>query len=128
MTADLDLGWMSRAACRGLTRLMYPALRNGRASQDGVYDEALAICATCPVLDDCRAWAETQPDQWDSVAVVGGLTPAQRSAPVACGPRRGEVAGYARHRQANESPCDPCRIAVNEYSREHKRRRRKQAS
>ena len=123
-----DLGWMSRAACRGLTHLMYPPMRQGLAPQDGIYDEALAICATCPVLDDCRAWAETQPDQWRSTAVIGGLTPAERPGG-ACGQMMGESAGHSRHVRAGEDPCDPCRRARNAQNASGKRaRRREQAA
>jgi hypothetical protein len=38
---------------------------------------ALALCARCPVLVECAAWATTAPA--DDQAVIGGLTPADRA-------------------------------------------------
>lgn len=35
----------------------------------------------------------------------------------------GTYAGFQRHRKARESPCDPCRLARNEYYAEYRRRR-----
>jgi transcription factor WhiB len=39
---------------------------------------ALALCARCPVLAPCRAWAATVPP--DDPSVLGGTTPADRLA------------------------------------------------
>lgn len=36
-----------------------------------------AICAVCPVLDECRAWALTEPDPAVS-HIAGGLHPEER--------------------------------------------------
>jgi len=44
----------------------------------GSRDLALALCQRCPVLAPCAAWATTAPP--DDPAVIGGTTPAQRSA------------------------------------------------
>jgi Transcription factor WhiB len=44
----------------------------------GSRDLALALCARCPVLAPCRAWASTAPAT--DAAVIGGTTPADRSA------------------------------------------------
>jgi len=40
--------------------------------------KAKAICATCPVLEPCQAWAMTDPDPaYDLIA--GGLDPLERA-------------------------------------------------
>ena len=45
--------WMERAACRGLpTDLFFPE-RGGRAAASA----AKAVCAACPVSDDCYEYA-----------------------------------------------------------------------
>lgn len=47
--------WEDRAACRGLTALMYPGNDpHGQA-------RARAICATCPVIDECLDYALSLP-------------------------------------------------------------------
>jgi hypothetical protein len=48
----------------------------GRASLAKVA-RAKALCAGCPMLGPCRAWALTQPDPCVGL-VAGGLTPAER--------------------------------------------------
>ena len=72
--------WIADAACRG-RRMWYTTLQAHHAhvtAPDRAMEvEALAICAQCPVLDECRAWALTSPDPAiDHVA--GGMTPRQR--------------------------------------------------
>ena len=72
--------WIADAACKG-QRMWYTAMQ-AHHSRIGVNDrkmeaEALAICADCPVLQQCRSWALTSPDPAiDHVA--GGMTPRQR--------------------------------------------------
>lgn len=122
MTTDLDLDWMGRAECRGATHLMFPPLHAGPTLLDGVYARALAICAACPVTVECRAWAETQPDQWESAAVVAGLTPVERR-PV-CGGLLGTLGGHSRHRRVPEPPCPACRGAMSAWTREYRDRRK----
>jgi hypothetical protein len=39
---------------------------------------AKTICADCPVLEPCRAWALTRPDPCEAL-VAGGFTPAERT-------------------------------------------------
>jgi hypothetical protein len=45
--------WRNRAACRGLTNIMFPESSGSRRPAD--YAPALAICAGCPVAEPCRA-------------------------------------------------------------------------
>lgn len=67
---DSDHGdWRSHAACADHDPELFhlnPG-ENPRA--------ALAICATCPVIAPCRAWAD---EIGDDDAILGGTTPKQR--------------------------------------------------
>ena len=59
--------WVGRARCAGQSAMF---------GDDSRSDEALAACAACPVLRQCRRWALR-----NAVAgVAGGLTPAERAA------------------------------------------------
>lgn len=59
--------WMRRAACAGRPTMFDDAARTG---------EALRLCARCPVLAECRAWA-----LGTAVAgVAGGMTEGSRAA------------------------------------------------
>jgi hypothetical protein len=76
------------AACRGRTREMtMPGMENnGIRSWSKVTHQshahriaaAKALCADCPVLEACRAWALTRPDPCH-ILIAGGMTPAERS-------------------------------------------------
>lgn len=50
--AEGDTAWMAGAACRGADpRLFFP-------ERGDPIDEAVAICATCEVFDQCATYAE----------------------------------------------------------------------
>lgn len=57
--------WVRRAACSG---------RSDAFEQPGRTTDALAVCARCPVLGDCRQWALHHAVS----GVAGGLTAAAR--------------------------------------------------
>jgi hypothetical protein len=64
----VSLSWTDRAACLGLEDAFL--LGDGRGSDNrGAAQEAVRLCASCPVLPQCRAWSEGY--SWTSV-VVGG--------------------------------------------------------
>lgn len=92
--------WASAAACRGATARMAMARETGhdaRRRNSERNERAKAICATCPVLDECRQWALTSPDPAEQM-IAGGLTPDERFAA-----RTG-----ARRRRSGDPrvPCD----------------------
>ncbi len=61
--------WMVFAACRNADPLVFfPTTRDG-------VDEALAICATCPVRADCLDYAVEARERF---GVWGGMTEKQR--------------------------------------------------
>ena len=57
--------WREQAACRDHTATMFADFPD--------YGPALAICATCPVIDPCREASVNEP--W---GVWGGTTPEER--------------------------------------------------
>ena len=75
--------WADQAACkgRGHDMEMPPKPKSGAWTnhQYEHVETAVAICHTCPVIDDCAAWALTRPDPATQM-VAGGYTPNQRDA------------------------------------------------
>lgn len=66
--------WMEKAACTGIfTELFFYTSGPGHTESD--VTAALAICRTCPVINQCLKFAF---DTGDRFAVLGGTTPAQR--------------------------------------------------
>lgn len=53
--------WRKRAACAGQVAAMFPERGQPAAP-------ARALCRSCPVLDECRAWVATVPEQVGIVA------------------------------------------------------------
>lgn len=108
-----------RLACWGRADDMVADSTNPHARQRQE-QRAKAICAECPVLDRCRAWALHHDDDLWPVMVVGGMTPGERRrarfGSEACGTDR----GWQRHRRAGQAACAACLAAHNEYTRLHK--------
>lgn len=105
--------WTRDAACRGATQTMTVSEKRSSPAREA---KAKAICANCPVIDQCRQWAMQTPDP--AVALVaGGLTPKERNAlhnrPRAKTAECGTDSGWYKHRRLNEPTCQPCRLAHN---------------
>ena len=61
-------GWVDRASCRGRVDLFFP-------STGGAYPkEARALCASCPVSDQCRTAGWREPD-----GMWAGESPSERT-------------------------------------------------
>jgi WhiB family transcriptional regulator, redox-sensing transcriptional regulator len=61
--------WRPAAACRDVdTAVFFP-------SRDADYGAARAVCACCPVTDDCLNYALAHPDL---LGMWGGTTPRER--------------------------------------------------
>ena len=70
-----SMDWFSKAACKGLTHLMFP-----KEHKDITYiAEARAICKSCPVQKDCLEYALEFPPA-DMHGVWAGLTSRQLAA------------------------------------------------
>lgn len=92
--------------CVGKTDLMYDESREA---------EAIRLCLSCPILDECRENSLSEKH-----GVWGGMTPRERGFYLnRRRPRRqgvcGTPAGYKRHWDADETPCNPCRVAMGNY-------------
>jgi WhiB family transcriptional regulator, redox-sensing transcriptional regulator len=109
--------WMSQARCTAEDpELFFPrTLEEERAAK--------AVCATCPVLNDCRehvlALAAEQPVE----GVWAAMTTADRNREMRlldttrCGTRE----GHAQHRRLKELPCRRCRAWwANEERKRHR--------
>ena len=71
--------WRDQAACNGAdTRLFYP-------EDGGSVRKAMAFCAVCPVVAECRQWALEFPEVW---GVWGGTSERDRRQPRAAGVSR----------------------------------------
>lgn len=69
--------WQLRAQCRGLSiDLFYPVHGATLLERRRIERDAKRICATCPVLDDCRRHAITAREPF---GVWGGLTSTERA-------------------------------------------------
>lgn len=132
------------AACRGM---------NPNDFMPGVGERkkiaiAKAICATCPVLNACRAYSFESATEIDLYGIFGGLTRQERikimrasnvtvrrttvgllkrkdPEPVAvCG----TLSAYQRHVRRKEQPCDPCRQANREHMAQYRERNKRRGA
>jgi WhiB family redox-sensing transcriptional regulator len=110
--------WMSNAACRGMdANIFFPERGDDLAP-------ARAICARCPVSNDCLIFAYTHP--LITAGVWGGTSHNERrraghhqkarSGPIPM-PGHGTNSGYGRHRRAGTTACDACKAAHSAYVR-----------
>ena len=105
--------WQAQAACRDQENAIFFPQRGGDAKP------AKAICAVCPVFDECLDYALHAGDLqgiWAGTSERERIRLRQRRGinllPMAqCGTR----SGYLRHIKAGERACDRCLTAANEY-------------
>lgn len=105
--------WAQMAACRENPDLMFPkgSFPYARATKTAV-EEAKAVCAGCPVLEQCRAYtARVRP----TYGVWAGefFQDKNRSAGTSWAPAAacGTLAGHRVHYRRGEKPCGRCRDA-----------------
>lgn len=126
------VSWREQAACRGTIKVEVFYERDPRV--------ALAVCAACPVVAECRAEADECETPASTFGVRGGETERERferrhwtwqgtwkgwgrgrpPAPM----RHGTLAGYRKHRYRGDVPCDLCVEAMRQRSREYQERYR----
>lgn len=118
----LEEPWMADKACAGRTSEMFVDANGARvnATQQAAIDRALAICAGCPVRDQCADWAIHLPESIRvRYCVVGGMTPgdlnrarktkaAQRERRYRHRPKCGSRYSYRLHLEFGED-CTLCR-------------------
>jgi len=119
------LAWQRDAACRepGVDPDWFFAAKGDHASMS----KALAVCAVCPVREQCLQFALSDPE---SIGVWGGTSAKQRRTmrresgmsrargpePFPCGTRAAAI----RHRKLHEAVCEECRAAERDYNRAHR--------
>ena len=59
--------WTEDAACKGMTEIMFPV----RGDVGGVA-RAKAICASCPVIDECLDFVSHNPEKYGVWAGIAG--------------------------------------------------------
>ena len=102
--------WSDRAACKGLTDVMFPV----RGDWQGV-ERAKAICATCPVIDSCLEWISRNPERYGIWAGIAGKEITEERK------RRQIIPNKAKHGSRSKYTagcrCEHCTEANNAYSR-----------
>lgn len=135
--------WINQAACRGVS----PNLMVPEKSDLGAIQTAKEICATCPVINECRDYGLNIHRQADLDGVFGGLskierlrilrkenlprrrqTPMNSSATRFYNPARefvpcGTTSAYQRHLRYKERPCHACKQAHAEQTAMYRARR-----
>ena len=56
-TAVVDLAWMDRGECRGMTHLFFPSVAERPQARERREAQARAVCANCRVAVTCRQFA-----------------------------------------------------------------------
>ena len=77
-----DRSWRGRAACRGSGELFFAPNSDDGPARGWSAEQAKAVCGSCPVRAECRAWAVLTRQQ---DGVWGGLDE-DRAAPAAAPP------------------------------------------
>lgn len=112
--------WMEFGTCRSVDpNLFFPD-----PSDYTQVKKAKAVCAVCPVINECREYA--LPDAslsgtWGGMSERDRMTArrAIEKQPAPHGTRR----GYEAHLKTKTPVCQECREAKNAYERKYKKRR-----
>jgi WhiB family redox-sensing transcriptional regulator len=114
--------WVEDRACADHPTTMFYADSPGAS----VYAAARAVCAGCPVRQECLDYALENREPY---GMWGGLAPMERWKLVqgkrATMWQHGTAAGYKRHRRLGEEACDECRHANREAARARRKSRAK---
>ena len=119
--------WQAQGACRGYDPNWWHPPRGANHNTD----KAKAICADCPVADECLTYAIDNGERrgiWGGVSIdthrrrqAKALTPKPPRSPgrpfVALPIAHGTNGGYQQEKHRGLTPCDECREARNAYRR-----------
>lgn len=97
--------WAARAACKGKTSLFYP-----KAGDSKSYQAAVSICKACPVLAECRQYADEAQEKW---GIWAGGNFYKRQAENE--PRKADCGTVRQYRRGCR--CGRCRMARNDAER-----------
>lgn len=114
----LDLrgtAWMRQALCAQTDPEVFFPEKGGNNRL------AMAVCAACPVLDDCREWALTQEDFH---GICGGMSYRDRQRERVRRGWWGEPQHGSRSRYSKGCRCEPCVQANRDYDAAWRARRR----
>ncbi len=67
--------WREHAECRGMEHIFYSRADERGPARERRIARSKAVCATCPVIEECRR--DAVPEMAGSDMVVGGLDPDQ---------------------------------------------------
>ena len=109
--------WTKNAACRGMTEVMFPA----RGDTEGVR-LAKAVCASCPVIEDCRDFITRNPERYGVWAGIAGKAITQERKNRSMIPDR--LKHGTRGKYLAGCRCDICGAANNRYMRNFRRTQR----
>lgn len=70
--------WIERAECGRLGVDMAISNNAKQGPTSPASETRKAVCAVCPVVDECRRWALTEPDP-AFMHIAGGLHPSERA-------------------------------------------------
>lgn len=107
--------WTEQAACKGKTDLFFPDQGDSKS-----FREAVAICATCPVLDSCKQHIMENDERFGIWAGTNAVrrrimrNPNSKAQWTQCGTAKRYNYGCR---------CDDCRLAFTTYQRELDRKR-----
>lgn len=120
----MNRGWRLRAACAGQENLFFAVDGEGKKGCREREDRARALCAACPVRDDCLDWALPR----HVLGIWGGLNEAERAAlaaeqgfPRLCAAETHVMAGDNVYLNPNGFlVCRPCRNEQDRRARARK--------
>jgi hypothetical protein len=93
------------------------------------HQEAAALCATCPILEDCNAsLTETLKRAYKKRHGPRGTWAGQLLGHAPEAAKCGTESGYNRHRKRGERPCDACRVERSRMALVRVQRRRQVSS
>jgi WhiB family transcriptional regulator, redox-sensing transcriptional regulator len=122
----VTVDWFDLAACRRHPQeLWYP--KQWKNGDREIYAAARAICATCPVAEECLEYCLALPSHIGNIGMWAGTTPEERKVirrqrEHAAGrqsnrPGHGTPKAWVRHLLADQAPCKTCREAHEEFER-----------
>lgn len=76
---DMLASWRDDAACKGMSALFYPKDNERPGPYERRNEACKAVCARCPVRDDCIRWAMKDPLGEGIRTVLGGRTYEERA-------------------------------------------------
>ncbi len=66
--------WQKQAACRGMDiNIFFP-----KRGQTKFIEKAKKVCASCPVMNECREYGIELAQEFDTIGIFGGLATINR--------------------------------------------------